>query len=266
MRYISLFLALCLLLCACTAKQPEITPTEVPTTEATTQPTTVPTEPAPTEPEPTLPAHSPLYLPEYTQQEVLQYFEEVVLRMEYADGTGDVTRVQKWIAPLRYHICGTPTAEDLAILADLFAQLNEIPGFPGIYAEEDGVPGNLTIHFLARDGFDDLFLTFLNGEQANGATQFWYYTDSNEIHTANVGYRSDIDQSSRNSILLEEIVNTLGISDSELRTDSIVYQYSDENTVLSDMDWLILKLLYDPAIQCGMDFDQCRAIIEALYY
>ena len=51
-----------------------------------------------------------------------------------------------------------------------------------------------------------------------------------------------------------------------LRPDSIVYQYSDDNFTPSDVDWIILKLLYDPSIQCGMNYDSCRTIIEALYY
>ena len=81
-----------------------------------------------------------------------------------------------------------------------------------------------------------------------------------------MGYRTDIDQSTRTSVLIEEIINMLGVSDTVLRTDSIVYQYSNENTALSEMDWLILKLLYDPAIQCGMDVDGCRRVIQELYY
>ena len=79
-------------------------------------------------------------------------------------------------------------------------------------------------------------------------------------------YRTDIEQDKRNSIILEEIINVLGISDSELRTDSIVYQYSNENTSLSDIDLLILKLLYHPNIECGMNYSQCEQIIKGLYY
>ena len=96
--------------------------------------------------------------------------------------------------------------------------------------------------------------------------EFWYYTDSNEIYSARIGYRTDIDQQTRNSVLPEEIVNMLGITDTELREDSLVYQYSNDNLSLSDMDWLILKLLYDPAISSGANAPVCRIVIENLYY
>ena len=51
-----------------------------------------------------LPEHSQLYNSNYNQDEILAYFEEVVLNMEYSDGTGDVTRVQKWLSPIYYNI------------------------------------------------------------------------------------------------------------------------------------------------------------------
>ena len=66
--------------------------------------------------------------------------------------------------------------------------------------------------------------------------------------------------------MVEEIINSLGISDSTLRLDSIVYQNSNDNLVLSDVDIIILKLLYNQEIQCGMNYESCREIIENLYY
>ena len=275
-RFWSLSLVLVVLLCACTGvnlghNETSLPTCAIPTTEAVTGDTTVSTtvtapETIPEETEITASVHSALYLPKHTTQQVLTYFEEVVLRTEYTDGTGNPSLVQKWKEPIWYHIYGNPTKEDRAVLTTLFAQLNEIPGFPGIYAAADEEPGNLVINFLDFKNFNADYSAFLNGEDAYGATQYWYYTETNEIHTANIGYRTDIDQSTRTSVLIEEIVNMLGVSDTVLRTDSIVYQYSNENTALSDIDWLILRLLYDPAIQCGMDIDGCRTIIQKLYY
>ncbi len=218
------------------------------------------------EQEPAEPEHSELYLPEYSQEQIIEYFEEIALNMEYADGEGDTSLVQKWISPIRYRIYGSPTDEDLRVLEDLFNRLNEIEGFPGIYEASDDEYEELTISFLDYEDFYAAFSTFLNYEEAYGATQFWYYTDTNEIYTANVGYRTDIDQTTRTSILLEEIVNVLGTSDTVLREDSVVYQYSNDNLELSDVDWIILKLLYNPAISCGSDYEECRESICELYY
>lgn len=231
--------------------------------EATAAPV-VTEAPQPT-PEPT-PEHSGLYIPGLELEQVLEYFNEVVLDAEYSDGTGDVTRVQKWKMPLRYRIYGEPTEEDWAMLSLLFEQLNRVPGFPGISAAEEGKAENLSFSFLDGETLNMSFSEVAGGEWINGANQFWYHTDTNEIYSARIGYRSDIDQTSRSSILLEEIINALGITDTVLREDSIVYQYSDDNLVLSQIDWLILKLLYNPAIECGMGKEACAAVIEELYY
>lgn len=224
------------------------------------------TAPAETVPETTQPLHSDLYHPDYTLQQIQEYFEEVVLDAEYSKGTGDSALVQKWTEPIAYRIYGKSTEEDRTILNNFLAQLNQIPGFPGFYtAEAEGLE-TLRIHFLEPNLFRDSFSAVVNGEDAYGAMEFWYYTDSNEIYSARIGYRTDLDQMTRNSILLEEIVNMLGISDTLLREDSITYQYSNENLALSDVDWILLKLLYHPDILCGMDARSCGEVIEELYY
>lgn len=279
--YLGWVIALTLLLCACmdipggggtttvpSSEAAAAVPSTAPSTEPATQPSAAPVTTAPVVeiPELTKPAHSQLYLPAYTFEQVWENFEEIVLHMEYSDGVGDSSLVQKWNTPMRYRVYGDPTQEDLEVLAVLFGQLNELEGFPGVQIAADWETENLALYFVDPESFSAIFSEIINGEDAYGAVQFWYYTDTNDIYTANVGYRTDIDQTTRNSILLEEIVNALGVSDTVLREDSIVYQYSNDNLALSDMDWLILKLLYNPAIQCGMDWERCRAVIGELYF
>ena len=256
------FLALLLVpvLCGCAAPAPATEP--VPT--VTTVPET--TVPETTIPPTTAPLHSDYYLEDCPLEDLLVYWDEVVLQMEYTDGTGDPSRVQKWLSPLLCRIEGEPTGEDLTVLEAFFEELNRIPGFPGIALAAETQQENLTLSFLGAEDFRDSFSEAIGGEDAWGADQFWYYTDTNEIHTARIGCRTDIPQAQRSSIILEELVNTLGISDTVLRPDSIVYQYSNENLSVSGADWLILKLLYHPGMECGMDRDACHAVIETLYH
>lgn len=275
-----LLLAFSLILCSCgnptsdatLSPTPSVPPTQeapspAPTGQVESPPPTEQT-PVPTEqiPEPTEPPHSELYLPGYDVSDITEYFEEVVLNIEYSDGTGSPNLVQKWLSPLYYRIYGTPTDTDKEVLLAFTEQLNAIPGFPGIYPTEDGMLENVSISFLDADVFNDSFYEVIQGEYAFGAAQFWYYTDTNELHTARIGCRTDIDQTARNSVLPEEIVNILGISDTVLRPDSLTYQYSNDNTALSDIDLVILTLLYHPSVQCGMDAESCTAIIRELYY
>lgn len=254
---------LSLLLWGCVGKTQETVATEKGETEATTVciAETVPE----TTSAPEL-LHSALYHPNYPQEQIQIYFEEVVLDVEYSDGAGDVSLVQKWLSPIGFRIYGDPTEEDLAVLNDLFTRLNQIPDFPGFYtAEAEGLE-QLQISFLAPETFRSSYSSVVGGEDAYGATQFWYYTDTNEIHSARIGCRTDIAQEERNSVLVEEIINTLGITDTVLREDSITYQYSNANSDLSDVDWILLQLLYHPDMRCGMDAESCADVIQALYY
>ena len=210
--------------------------------------------------------HSEFYLDDCTLEQITEYFEEVVLNIEYTDGTGDAHLVQKWLSPIYYGIYGSPTDTDLKVLNTLFEQLNAVNGFPGIYPATDDNPENVSLNFLDKDAFNESFSEIIQGEDAYGAVHFWYYTDTNELYTARIGYRTDIDQSIRNSVLIEEVINILGITDTVLRPDSITYQYSNDVTALSDEDMTILKLLYAPAIRCGMDAQSCEEVLKELYF
>jgi len=255
-------LILLLLLCSC--RKPENGPVRT-TVETTTLPTAAETTVLMVT-ETTAALHSHIYHPDYTVQQIREYFEEVVLAVEYSHGEGNAALVQKWTEPILYRFFGQPTEEDLTVLNSLFDRLNQIPGFPGIYEAAEGDTEQLRLSFLEPDIFRMSYSSVIDGEEASGATEFWYYIDTNEIYSARIGYRTDIDQSIRNSVLVEEIINTLGISDTVLREDSVTYQYSDFNTELSDVDWILLNLLYDPAVPCGTDAEGFAAIIGELYY
>lgn len=247
-----------------TSAMPENTePVTVPTPETTapTEETTAPTETTasiPTEPE-----HSPLYLEGVPVENVILWFNEVVLDTEfYIDG--DPSLVQKWEEPILYALHGEATEADLVVLEAFAAWLNTVEGFPGIRQAESGEWVNLRIHFTDEQGLVDVMGTGYTG--LDGAVTFWY-DGYNRIYDAVICVRTDLDQHLRNSVLLEEIYNGLGpVQDTELRQDSIIYQQYSEVQTLTRVDELILKLLYHPDMRCGMDAAQCEAVIRDLYY
>ncbi|MBQ6852182.1 MAG: DUF2927 domain-containing protein [Oscillospiraceae bacterium] len=210
--------------------------------------------------------HTPFYIEGLSADQVVKYFAEVVLDAEYSTGEGNVHVVQKWTAPIRFTISGEATQADRDKLETLFAQLNAVEGFPGIEAAIQPIAANLMLNFYNREDFQTYFGRIVNYEDADGAVEYWYYNETNSIYTATVGYRTDIEQYTRNSVLLEEVINGLGITDTNLREDSITYQGFSQTQELSEIDWLIVRLLYHPDIKCGMDLEQCREVIEKLYY
>lgn len=238
--------------------------TEVPAetlTATADDPTEVPPTAAPTE-EPTEVPHSDLYVAGVSQDEIVAYFNEVVLDMESA---GDAAVVRKWDRPIAYRIEGAPSRRDAQVISELCKALNTVEGFPGIQAAT-GLEQNLAIYFLREAEFKTQFSHLLGDGSADGAVQFWYYNDTNNIYNGRIGYRKDADQNIKDSVIPGELLKALGIGETALREDSIVYQNGSEVTELSDVDWAIIKLLYSPEIQCGMNAAECETIIRELYY
>lgn len=258
-----------LLLCACGGAEviPEPTlptatmasPAET-TAVPTETPTTVP--PAETTVPATGPLHSQFYIPGLRTDDVIRYFGEVVLDAEFTH-SGDSSVLQKWDTPIYYCIQGSPTEEDLVILTNFTQWLNTIPGFPGIFGTDDPLAANLDIHFCTQEEMMPLMGDWTSG--LDGAVTFWY--NDNRIYDATICIRNDLNQTLRSSVILEELYNGLGpIQDTNLRPDSIIYAGYSEPQALTQIDKLILQLLYHPDLQCGMDAGACGEMIRLLYY
>lgn len=256
MRHIFFIAALCLILSACSADSSlPATPSTAPqqTASVVTEP---PTAAA------TVPQHSNLYIAGVPVEDVIGYFNEVVLNAEFIN-SGNPAYLQRWDEPIFYILSGTPTDEDLTTLSSFSEWLNTIDGFPGIHETDAAESANLSIYFCTESELishlgDNFYGT-------DGGVTFWYM--DNKIYKGIICCRTDLDQQLRNSVILEELYNGLGpIQDTELRPDSIVYSGFSQPQQLTPMDELILKLLYHPQMQCGMDADACEGIIRQLYY
>ncbi len=206
--------------------------------------------------------HSELYIDGVSVDDIITYFNEVCLDAEFTDG-GDPNFIQKWMSPIYYMIFGSPTEEDMAKLEAFVAWLNGIEGFPGMYEIDHASDVNCEIYFCDHDTMIDQLGT--NFYDMDAGVTFWY--DYDVIHYAVICYRTDLHQTLRNSVILEEIYNGLGpVQDTNLRPDSIIYSEYSEIQELSEIDEVIIKLLYHPDIQCGMDATACETVIRRLYY
>ena len=239
---------------------PESSVTEAPTEPEITEP--APTEPEVTEPAETIPEHSTLYLENVPVEDVIRWFNEVTLDTEFSDG-GDATLVQKWGSPILYYVYGEPTDADLAVLESFGNWLNTLEGFPGFLPADFEMQANLHIHFTDAQGL--LEIMGKDYGDVDGAVTFWYDVN-NVIFDEIICIRTDLAQEVRNSVIMEEIYNGLGpVQDTALREDSLIWQGYSIPQELTAVDELILKLLYHPDIQCGMDARQCEEVIRMLY-
>ena len=236
--------------------EPVATTEPIPETSPSAQPsvaeTTVVTEPA----------HSPLFVEGLAVEDVIRYFNEVCLDAEIIN-SGNASLLQKWISPIYYRLNGDPTEADIRVVTEFAAWLNTVEGFPGMVEAQAPDEANLQIHFCTQE--DMLALMGQDFTDMDGAVTFWYL--DNAIYDAIICCRTDLDQQLRNSVILEEIYNGLGpIQDTDLRPDSIIYSEYAEPQELTEIDALILKLLYHPQLLCGMNREECEAVIRQLYW
>lgn len=223
-----------------------------------TAPETIPVETS----IPTKPLHSEFYIDGVSVSDVIVYFNEVCLAAEFVN-SGDPSRLQKWTSPIYYKLNGEFTQEDYDTLTSFVYLLNTISGFPGIYESQDPLMTNLPIYFCTQD--EMISVLGDNFQNMDGGVTFWYTDDM--IHTGTICFRTDLDQYLRNSVILEEIYNGLGpVQDTDLRPDSIIYSEFSQPQCLTEIDILLLRLLYHPQMLPGMDAEECEAVIRSLYY
>lgn len=256
-----------MLLTACSSDPVTTNSTTVPATTAvipTTSPSTAPTEdttiPATL---PTEPAHSALYIPGIDAEDVITWFSEVCLAAEFVN-SGNPNFLQKWDCTIFYMIHGNPTKDDRAILESFAQWLNAMDGFPGIYETVNPLEANLDIYFCTYPEMISLMGDWTYG--LDGCVTFWY-DGADRIYDATICVRTDLSQHLRNSVILEELYNGLGpIQDTSLRSDSLIYADYSTPQELTNIDKLILQLLYHPDMKCNMNFSQCENVIRELYY
>ena len=265
-RYVAIVWLILLVFSGCGKAETAEKFPEPPTTISTTAPATIPatdaTIPPNSNPPETEPPAPSLAVPGLSVEDVILHFNEVCLDAEFVH-SGDPSRLQKWDVPIRYSLFGTPTEEDMAVLKGFADWLNTIEGFPGMAESEEAWQTNLRIHFCSQEEMISLMGEDFSG--MDGAVTFWY--DSlDAIYDGIICIRTDLDQQLRNSVILEELYNGLGpIQDTWLREDSIIYSGYSEPQSLTDVDKLLLRLLYRPELQCGMDARECEILIRELY-
>lgn len=248
-------------------EEPAETPVAVQTPLPSPSPEPEPVQPIETPPPPpeeteTPPQHSELYIEGLSVDDVIRYYAEVALNTEFGSGADFV---RKWTEPIYYRVFGFPSERDLEVLESFVTELNSIEGFPGMQPTTDDWLMNLEIYFYEEQDFN-----YIMGDDyigCWGGVSFDFSLDDHSIYWEKIAVRIDIPQENRDSIIIEEIYNGLGpVMDTEERTDSIIYQYSDLNTAMSAVDKLLLRLHYSPQMLSGMDYEGCAGVIGELYY
>ena len=188
--------------------------------------------------------------PKDAQLKALSLVERCGFSSEY-QGTRDMVR---WETPIRIYVGGKPTKADLNTLDNFLVQIAaRAPGVPNMTRVGREQDANVCIWFVPQNQMGNYVPGYVKGN-----TGMFNYTYKNwRINEAHIGVVSDkTSQRDRNHIIPEEIVGILGLSnDHEVYSDSILYEKRSTYTELSEVDWLMINMIYHPDVYPGMTWN-----------
>lgn len=193
------------------------------------------------------------------QNDILSYFSEIALKSEYGGSNFDGI-VRRWEQPIRFEIDGNYTDEDYKTLTAHIDALKVIDGMPDISIVKSG--GDYKVHFVKLDQMAKVVPGYVEG---NWGFVNLSWDDSGKITDATVGIATDVtNQVQRNHLILEETTQGLGLlNDSAKYMDSIYQIEWTEVQRLTPLDWLLVKMLYSPAVHAGMKQDKALPALKA---
>ena len=196
---------------------------------------------------------------QYTSKQVLTLFDEVALKSEYTDTTGahPSHNLVRWAdRTITYSIIGEDISEDIyTAIADALVELDDISYTPSFQLDETG-SGALQIYVGGETANQ-----MLSRYNATGLSTISYDKTVGSIVKGTIYLQDQYQTPSRTKhVVLEELTQVLGlVNDAVEFQDSIFYDGFSSLTKLTDIDKLLIEMLYSDAVKPNMTPPQCKA-------
>jgi hypothetical protein len=197
-------------------------------------------------------------------------FKQVSLQSEYRKGRFPLS---KWQSPIRYwfnHDVGNEN--DHEALAELhFEQLSDLTNLSITQASSEE-QANFTIYFTRQSRWKALVTEILGAESAKNTRgslcMFGNALNTNDASIARAVVIIPVDLAREHgkliSCIIEETTQALGLrNDSELSYPSVFNDRTPEQ-FLSPLDVILVQLMYEPALQSGMDEAELTPVLQTL--
>lgn len=205
-------------------------------------------------------AHAEVFAPS-DAADALQTALDLCKTCAFAAEYGGAHPLARWDEPIRIHISGFPTQADREHLEAFVLQLCcRVPTMPNVTIVDDRSQANMFIWFGPLDEMGQHVTNYTEGNW--GYFTYWYR--SYRIVKAEIAVASDVtDQRERNHLIKEEIVGALGLTnDHYIFSDSILYQSWTTTQELSEVDWLMLNMIYHPDVSPGWDWSMFQMVTD----
>ena len=176
-------------------------------------------------------------------------------------GSSSSVKLMRWEKTIKIFVAGSPEQDDLDQL-DLFIMeiATHCPNMPNIRIVNSEKDANIVIYYGPLDQLSKHVDYYHEG---NWGAFSYRYDSTHAMTSGKIGIATDRNTTdSKRHLLREELVGLFGLTnDHNYYTDSILYQEWTTTGQLSEVDWLMLNMLYDPALKCGMDAKEANEIL-----
>ncbi|MCA0997846.1 DUF2927 domain-containing protein [Alloyangia pacifica] len=225
-----------------------------------------------------------------TDTMLMRNFERIALAEEYARGQGlkpsrgELGRVKKWLKPVRVsvefgdHVPAEQQVTDRNQLSQYVSRLGRITGHPISMTTGSS---NFHVLFMSEDDKKTIAPRIKQLVPDVNPTALAVFNDlPREIHCLVIAFsdepdgyaygqaiaviRSEHPDLLRRSCIHEEVAQGLGLGNDSPQARPSIFNDDDEFALLTSMDEMLLKILYDPQLKPGMDAATARPIVQDL--
>ena len=171
----------------------------------------------------------------------------------------------RWTEPAAVYADGAPSKSDLQQLDSFLMELAfRVPEMPCLRRVEDPAEADIVIHYLKLSEIKEQEERYVEG---NWGFQTYTYHSNGQIFSAQIWIARDkTGQAGRNHLMKEGLVSVLGLTNMhEVYTDSIISRGWSTRQELSEVDWLMLNMLYSAHVFPGWTWEQTRDTLTAFY-
>ena len=174
---------------------------------------------------------------------------------------GQGTVLTRWEDTIKIHVSGSPSQSDLSELDEFIMECaTHCPNMPNIRLVNSDDQANVTIWYGPLDQLQYHSEYYVEGNWG----YFSYWSRQHQMSRGEIVIATDVNTTdSKNHLLREELMGVFGLTnDQSVYSDSILYTEWTTTQELSDVDWLMLNMLYDPDLSTGMSGQEARGILE----
>ena len=194
-------------------------------------------------------------------ESVIEYFNEIALGFEFGNAS-EVTR--KWKTDMKIFVGGNKQQEVMDELQTIVGEINALAtdGFSASVVT-DTLQSNFYIFLGSGGDYAKKFPSLSNLVMSNWGLFNVFFNGSEEIYSGFMYVETDrANSTEEKNLLREELTQSLGLAkDSNRYPDSIFRADWSTTTEYSDIDKYLVRLLYHPSLQTGLNRSRCAEVL-----